>query len=259
MNKPVRILVVEDNDDNRRLLSIYLSREEYQVVEARDGVEALERALAEPFDLICSDVQMPRMDGYTLCRRLKENPVTGGVPIILITAVRTSVEDTLEGLQVGANDFISRPFRQSELLARVRTQLRIKELQEHLVQVERAATVGRMAVTMAHEINNPLAAILGYVEFLLGQVERGEIDKEAMQSALPRIQHNALQIRDVLNRLRDASRPAVYQYAAGLEGIALPGDEQQPSPEPQDPHGGAGDTGGAPDIWRRDAGSIPPA
>jgi CheY-like chemotaxis protein len=229
MNNPARILVVEDNDDNRRLLCIYLEREGYAVVDARDGAEALERVQADPFDLVCSDVQMPRMDGYTLCRRLKEDPATERVPIILITAVHTSVEDTLEGLHVGANDFISRPFRQSELLARVRTQLRIKELQEHVVQAERVATVGRMAVTMAHEINNPLSGILGYVEFLAGQLERGPIEEEVLRSALPRIHQNALQIRDVLSRLRDMSRPAVYEYAAGLEGISLPGHEDGPA------------------------------
>jgi len=231
MSDPARILVVEDNDDNRRLLCIYLEREGYQVVGAHDGVEALEQAVAEPFDLVCSDVQMPRMDGYTLCRRLKEDSATERTPIILITAVHTSVEDTLEGLHVGANDFISRPFRQSELLARVRTQLRIKELQDHLVQAERVATVGRMAVTMAHEINNPLSGILGYVEFLLGQLEKGAVAEEVVRSALPRIHQNALQIRDVLTRLRDMSRPAIYEYAAGLEGFTLAGDEEPPTPE----------------------------
>ncbi len=230
MNKPPRILVVEDNDDNRRLLGIYLGREGYQVVEARDGIEALERAQAEPFDLVCSDVQMPRMDGYTLCRRLKENPATAGVPIILITAVHTSVEDTLEGLQVGANDFISRPFRQSELLARVRTQLRIKELLENLVQAERVATVGRMAVTMAHEINNPLSGILGYVELLLNQLEQGAIEEEVARAALPRIHENALRIRTVLNCLRDIPHPTLYEYAAGLEGITLPENREEQEP-----------------------------
>jgi CheY-like chemotaxis protein len=226
MNKPPRILVVEDSDDNRRLLCIYLGREGYEVVEARDGVEGFESALSTPFDLVCSDVQMPRMDGYTLCRRLKENPQTERTPIILITAVHTSVEDTLEGLHLGANDFISRPFRQSELLARVQTQLRIKELQDRLVEAERVATVGRMAVTMAHEINNPLVGILGFVELLLNQLEEGPIPEEELHLALPRIHENALQIRDVLSRLRDMPRPEVYEYAQGLEGFTL-----EPGPE----------------------------
>lgn len=221
MNKPPRILVVEDSDDSRRLLSIYLRREGYQVVEARDGVEALESVAQDAFDLICSDVQMPRMDGYDLCRQLKKDTRTETIPIILITAVYTSVQDTLEGLHVGANDFLSRPFRQSELLARVRTQLRIKELQDGLVEAERVATAGRMAVTMAHEINNPLVGILGFVELLLRQLDQGQVTAEELRAALPRIQRNAQQIRDVVGRLRAMARPQVYAYAEGLEGFAL--------------------------------------
>lgn len=228
MNKPPRILVVEDNEDNRRLLCIYLSREGYEVVESRDGAEALATTLSISFDLICSDVQMPRMDGYTLCRRLKENPQTELIPIILITAVHTSVEDTLEGLHVGANDFVSRPFRQSELLARVQTQLRIKELQDKLIQAERVATIGRMAVTMAHEINNPLSGILGYVELLLKQLHEGTVSSEELGFALKQVHRNVLQVRDVLGRLRDAPTSEVYEYASGLEGFSLEG---KPSPE----------------------------
>lgn len=221
MNKPPRILVVEDSDDNRRLLSIYLGREGYEVIEACDGVEGLESALRLSFDLICSDVQMPRMDGYTLCRQLKENPQTERVPIILITAVHTSVENTLQGLHVGANDFVSRPFRQSELLARVQTQLRIKELQDRLVDAERVATVGRMAVTMAHEINNPLVGILGFVELIQQQLEQGQLTTDDLRAALPRIRASAEHIRDVLSRLRDMSKAEVYAYATGLEGFTL--------------------------------------
>ncbi len=221
MTKQARILVVEDNEDNRTLLRIYLSREGYTVVEARDGQEALQKALAEPFDLILSDVQMPRMDGYTLCRRLKEDPLTEQTPVILMTAVYTSLEDTLEGLYLGANDFISRPFRQSELLARVQTHLRIKELQDRLVQAERVATVGRMAVTMAHEISNPLAGILGYVELLLSESEQEGLDCEELRGTLERVHDDALKIRDVLRQLREISRPGVYRYAPGLEGISL--------------------------------------
>jgi DNA-binding response OmpR family regulator len=216
-----RILVVEDNEDNRHLLSIYLTREGYDVLEARDGEEALAIALAESPDLVVSDVQMPRMDGYTLCRQLKENPQTELIPVILITAVHTSLEDTLEGLHQGANDFISRPFRRSELLARVRTQVRIKELQDRLVQAERVATIGRMTVTMAHEINNPLAGILGHVELLLQELGREPVVEEELRFSLARVQRDALQIRDVLNRLREISRPEVYEYAPGLEGISL--------------------------------------
>jgi len=223
-----RILVAEDNEDNRRLLSIYLAREGYEVIEACDGAEALEKTLADPPDMVLSDVHMPRMDGYALCRTLKQDPRTERIPVILITAVYTSLEDTLEGLHEGANDFIGRPFRQSELLARVQTQLRIKELQDRLVQVERVATVGRMTVTMAHEINNPLMGILGHVEVLLHELDQGIMAPDRLHASLLRMQEDARQIRDVLERLRALPQPGVYQYAPGLEGIALDGERVEP-------------------------------
>ncbi|MBN1484247.1 MAG: response regulator [Chloroflexia bacterium] len=219
-----RILVVEDNEDNRQLLRIYMTREGYEVTVAADGQEALEVALAQSLDLIISDVQMPRMDGYSLCQRLKQDPRTERIPLILITSVHTTLEDTLEGLRRGANDFISRPFRQSELLARARTQLRIKELQDRLIQAERAATIGRMAVTLAHEINNPLTGILGYVEVLLHEMKRGQVYADRLELSLQRIQEDALRVRDVLRKLREIPTPETYEYAPGLEGIVLEED-----------------------------------
>ncbi|MGC8874616.1 MAG: response regulator [Chloroflexia bacterium] len=220
-NRKARILVVEDNDDNRRLLSIYLNREGYEVIEACNGAEALEKVLAERPDLVLSDVQMPGTDGYSLCQQLKQNPDTERIPVILITAVYTSLEDTLQGLRLGANDFISRPFRQSELLVRVQTQLRIKELQDRLVHMERASTVARMAVTLAHEISNPLSGILGYAEALLREMEQDVVRPERLRTSLQRIREDAMQIRNVLQQLRNLPHAEAYEYAPGLEGISL--------------------------------------
>lgn len=228
-DKSARVLVVEDNPDNRRLLSIYLEREGYEVLEACDGVEGWSTALTEPLDLIISDIHMPRMDGYALCQRLKGDPRTEQIPVILTTAVHTSPQDTLEGLDRGANDFLRRPFRQSELLARVRTQLRIKELQDSLVRAERVATIGRMVATMAHEVNNPLLAILGHVEVTLRELEQDKIAESELRRSLNRIRDAAMRIRDVVSRLREVSHPDIYEYAPGLEGISLQGDEGPPS------------------------------
>ncbi len=227
-----RILLVEDNDDNRQLLRIYLTREGYEVLEAADGVEALEIIRESPPDLVISDVQMPRMDGYTLCERLRQDAETEQLPIILITALYTSMEDILEGLHRGANDFLRSPFRQSELLARVQTQLRIKELQDRLVQAERAATVGQMTVTVAHEINNPLTGILGHVEILLREMEQGTFSLGHLRESLRSIRADALRIRDVLQLLRGASDREPYPYAPGLRGIPLDRPEGEPPAPP---------------------------
>ncbi|TPW04969.1 MAG: ATPase/histidine kinase/DNA gyrase B/HSP90 domain-containing protein, partial [bacterium] len=112
------ILVVDDNAEIRAFLRKHL-KEDYRVVEAADGEEGLEMARREVPDLVLSDVMMPRMDGYAFCRALKADPETSFVPLILLTA-RGSEESRIHGLELGADDFLTKPFNRRELLVRVR-------------------------------------------------------------------------------------------------------------------------------------------
>ncbi|ANJ68167.1 diguanylate cyclase response regulator [Halothiobacillus diazotrophicus] len=122
---PVQILVVDDTPTNIEVLAGALSRE-YTVKFATNGEKALEMAnRPEKPDLILLDVMMPGMDGYEVCRRLKENPDTRNIPVMFITA-RSDMEDQIRGYQVGGVDFISKPFQIPIVLARVSAQLRLK-------------------------------------------------------------------------------------------------------------------------------------
>ncbi len=112
------ILIVEDNTDMRSYIREYLD-EDYHVIEAGNGEEGLEVALENIPDLIISDVMMPKMDGYHFCREVKKNEQTSHIPIILLTA-RASTENKLEGLETGADDFITKPFDSQELKVRVK-------------------------------------------------------------------------------------------------------------------------------------------
>ncbi|QXJ19769.1 response regulator transcription factor [Actinomadura graeca] len=118
---PARILVVDDEPAVRESLSSSLAFEGYEVAEAADGVIALERAGAEPPDLVVLDVLMPRMDGLTTCRRLRALGAT--MPVLMLTA-RDMVGDRVTGLDAGADDYLAKPFELDELLARVRALLR---------------------------------------------------------------------------------------------------------------------------------------
>lgn len=123
-----RILVVEDESSLRKLLQLQLERAGYDVVTAEDGTQGLEKALTDPPDLVLLDRMMPGMDGSEVCRKIKENFRTSTIPVIMLTAMATSKE-RLDGLDTGANDYMTKPYALDELLVRVRNMLHWSRLQ----------------------------------------------------------------------------------------------------------------------------------
>ena len=120
------VLVVEDDLANRALLERILEREGYRTTSAGDGEAALLAVGEHAPDLVLLDIGLPRMDGYEVTRRLRSHLTTMTVPIILLTG-RTGLDDVVEGLDAGADDFLSKPFRQPELMARIRSALRLRQ------------------------------------------------------------------------------------------------------------------------------------
>src|SRR5215204_3034340 len=133
---PSRILIVDDHEDNIELLRARLEARGYRIDAAMDGEQALARVAAAPPDLILLDVMMPRIDGFEVVRRLKANKDLPFIPIILQTAL-DSTEHKVEGLDAGADDYITKPINFAELEARVKSMLRIKRLQDALEARER--------------------------------------------------------------------------------------------------------------------------
>ena len=124
MARPARILVVDDTEQNRKLMDAVLSPQGYDVAGAASGREALELIAAEQPDLVLLDIVMPEMTGYEVCRALRQDPATRLLPIIMLTS--SGDEDKVSAIEAGADDFIARPVNQPELLARVTSLLRIK-------------------------------------------------------------------------------------------------------------------------------------
>ena len=136
MSERARILVVDDTAVNLKLLGDLLSAKGYQVGTAASGAEALEKIDKTPPDLVLLDVMMPGMSGYEVCKKLRENPATAVLPVVMVTALDPA-QERVKGIDVGADDFLTKPINQPELLARVRSLLRVKSLWDQLGELNR--------------------------------------------------------------------------------------------------------------------------
>ncbi len=125
------VLVVDDNQQNLELIQAYLEDVECETQAARDGIEALDMVAENKPDLILLDVMMPKMSGFEVCRRLKSNPQTSDIPVIMVTALN-EFGDIERGLDSGTDDFVSKPINRLELLTRIRTMLKLKHLTDRL-------------------------------------------------------------------------------------------------------------------------------
>ncbi len=200
-SKGFEILVADDTIANLEVITETLTSAHCSVSAVTSGKRALKQLQIQVPDLILLDIQMPEMDGFETCQQIKENPETASVPIIFITALSDS-ESIVKGFSLGAVDYITKPFREVELLARVGTHLNLHNLTERLedqvnqrtaelnaaleqlkqfqlqtVQSEKMAALGNLVAGVAHEINNPIGFLNGsisntqaYIQDLQGQL-----------------------------------------------------------------------------------------
>ncbi|MCH8241719.1 MAG: response regulator, partial [Planctomycetes bacterium] len=134
--KTHKILVVDDTQDNLDLMVEVLEDGPWTVVTARDAESALSQASETAFDLFLLDVHMPDVDGFELCRRLRREPDTQNIPVIFVTAERTSTASVIEGLDAGGFDYVTKPLDRAELLARIRVMLRLRTAERRLLAAQ---------------------------------------------------------------------------------------------------------------------------
>ncbi|WP_414562160.1 MULTISPECIES: sensor histidine kinase [unclassified Anabaena] len=189
------VLVVDDTPANLAVTSEALTDAGFEVAIAKDGDRAIKQAERNLPDLILLDIMMPGIDGFETCRRLKASPITQDIPVIFMTAL-SDTTDKVTGFNLGAVDYITKPFQEAELLARVKTHLKLRHLtqtleqqvtertaelttalqqmqqsQVQLVQSEKMATLGQLVAGVAHEINNPVNFIHGNLSHIEDYVQ----------------------------------------------------------------------------------------
>ncbi|MEH2381320.1 MAG: response regulator [Nostoc sp.] len=190
LSKPIYILLVDDNPNNLKVLYEAIQGCGWKALMATDGESAIEQTEYAHPDLILLDVMMAGIDGFETCRRLKANPMTENIPVIFMTALSDST-DKVAGLEIGAVDYITKPFQQEEVIARLKLHLKIslltrtleervqertaeltqslqqlQQTQLQLIQSEKMSTIGQMVAGIGHEINNPVGFVGGNLSYI---------------------------------------------------------------------------------------------
>lgn len=219
-----RILVIDDLPENVFMLQDRLEHEGYEVITAYNGSTGIEKALSELPDLILLDVMMPDITGIEVCRRLVNDPVTKDIPIILVTA-KSGAEDTKEGLEAGAFDYIKKPFNRVELLARVKSALKLSEAHKLLLEAEKRDTFMATVVTANHKIKQPLTLLSLSSTAIKRELEKDEISKEMILKRINYIDIAIKEITEVLNQLNEIKTPVLSKYTSNIKMVKL--DEEQ--------------------------------
>jgi two-component system, sensor histidine kinase and response regulator len=206
--KKPKILIIEDSPTEAKALEIGLNKHGYELFFATSGEDGLDIANKEAIDLVLLDIELPGIDGFEVCKRLKENEKTKSIFVIILT-VLSQINEKIKGLDIGANDYIAKPFDVTEVIARVKTQLRIKELQDEcLLQNKKLIEFDKQksdfVSKVSHEIRNPLAVISTSIAVLEDQIE-GPLN-EAQKTILKNTQKNIKGLINFAQELLDLSK-----------------------------------------------------
>ncbi len=212
------ILIVEDEEHTRYLLERLLTLNNFDVRTAENGIDALNTMTNFKPEIILADWNMPEMDGVELCSRIKSNPDLKHIYFIMITA-KTTTQEKVIGLDTGADDYITKPVENDELLARIRSGLRIYDLQQEIRQLEHEKALLEMAATLGHQMNNPLSAINMALTSLKKNIQNKnykDVDDDIIL-----IQQSVQRMQEITQKLMMLKDPKLVTYLGNLKMLKL--------------------------------------
>jgi two-component system, sensor histidine kinase and response regulator len=219
---PTRVMVVDDDAGYARLLVDCFSGLGFEVLYVESGELALAAVAGFHPEIILLDIRMPEMDGFEVCQSIRKNPQYASIIIIMLTSVG-EVEDKIKGIDIGANDYVVKPFGLSELfevVARVNRFLDTKGGYLRKVEEEKFTTLRGAANTVCHEINNPLTAIVGATRVLSMKLAE-RTDAEELQEETKNILEAAHRIQNITHQLARAIRVVTTEPVPGIKMIDL--------------------------------------
>ncbi len=213
-----KILIIDDVQENVFMLQHRLEKEKYNIITANDGETGIELAKKELPDLILLDIMMPGKNGLQVCQELCENESTKNIPIILVTA-KVAADDIRIGLEVGAFDYIKKPFNKIELLARVKTALKYADARKLSLDNEKRNMFTATVVTANHKIRQPLTLMNLTSAAIKRELEKDEISKEVVLKKLKFLEIAVKEINEVLKQLQKIKDPVFSEYTNNIQMI----------------------------------------
>jgi len=220
MREKERILIIEDTKDLVDLLVRKFGKR-YDVHAALDAEQGISAAKQFVPDLILLDVNLPDKSGFDVLGELKASPDTDDIPVLITTAI-SETESVVKGFELGADDYLVKPFNFTELSARINAHLTIRRLRRQVVEMEKLNTLHELTVSFNHEINNPLMSITAFAHVLkrnAGTV-KGDICPECME-CIEGIIGEVSRISEKVRQLSEATRTATVDYQPGIKMIDL--------------------------------------
>jgi len=226
-NKKGLILIVDDVLKNIQLLGNVLQNNGYDISFAISGEQALQIIENVNPDLILLDIMMPGIDGFEVCAKLKENKKTKEIPVIFLSA-KIETDDIVSGFKIGAVDYITKPFIQEELLARVNTHFELKKSRDFIANVKEKEMFNAMVVTANHQIRQPLTTMQGSVDLIFmykdEDIKKGFNTNPKIYDFLNKIRQSVTKIVSILDKLKEIESPKYQSYLKGTKMIDIDSD-----------------------------------